>query len=84
MKIKFNSDYNLPLKKMIELCNMVILVRSVFHEDNKYYPQDFLDECLYKLQRLEHDTIDLCEGIDVNEGREPHQCIICSCYTFLG
>ena len=39
MKIKFNSDDDLPLKKMVELQNMVIVVRSVFQEDNKYYPQ---------------------------------------------
>ena len=28
---------------------MKIVVRSVCHEDNKYYPQAFLDECLYNL-----------------------------------
>ena len=26
-----------------------LLVRSVFHERNKYYPQVFLDKCLYKI-----------------------------------
>ena len=26
-----------------------IIVKSVFEEDGKYYPQDFLDECLYEL-----------------------------------
>ena len=49
MKIKFNSDDNLPLNKMLRLCNMIIAVRSVFHEDSKYYPQVFLGKCLYKL-----------------------------------
>ena len=34
---------------MIEVPNMIIVVRDVFHENNKYYPQDFLDEYLYKL-----------------------------------
>ena len=29
--------------------NLTIVVRSVFQEDNKYYPQVFLDECLYEL-----------------------------------
>ena len=37
MKIKFNSGDDLPLKKTLELYNMVIVVRSVFHEGNKYY-----------------------------------------------
>ena len=50
MKIKFNSDDELPLNKTIEIPTMTIVVRAVFHENNKYYPQVFLDECLYKLQ----------------------------------
>ena len=49
MKIKFNSYDELPLNKKIETPSMIIVVRAVFHENNKYYPQVFLDECLYKL-----------------------------------
>ena len=30
MKIKFNSDDDLPLDNMLELCNMVIIIRSAF------------------------------------------------------
>ena len=48
MKIKFNSHDNLPLNKTLKLHNMTIIIRSVF-EEGKYYPQVFLDECLYKL-----------------------------------
>ena len=48
-KIKLNSDDDLPLNKMIEIPSMIIVVTAVFHENNKYYPQFFLDECLYKL-----------------------------------
>ena len=28
---------------------MIIVVSTVFYENNKYYPKVFLDECLYKL-----------------------------------
>ena len=49
MKIKFYSDDELPLNKTIEISSMIILVRAVFHINNKYYPQVFLDECLYNL-----------------------------------
>ena len=49
IKIKFNSGDELPLNKTIEIPSMIIVVRAVFHEKNKYYPQFFLDECLYKL-----------------------------------
>ena len=49
MKIKFNLDVELPLNKMTEIPSMIIVVRAVFHENDKYYPQVFLDECLHKL-----------------------------------
>ena len=49
MKIKFNSDDDRPLNKTIGLHMLTISVRSVFEEDGKYYPQVFLDECLYEV-----------------------------------
>ena len=49
MKIKFNSDDNLPLNKPLKFHNMTITIRSVFEEDGKLYPQPFLDDTLYKL-----------------------------------
>ena len=49
MKIKFNSDDGLPLKKTLDLYHVVIVARSVFHEGNKDYPQVFLGEFFCKL-----------------------------------
>ena len=49
MKIKFNSDDNLPLNKPLKFHNMTIIIRSVFEEDVKLYPQVLLDDTLYKL-----------------------------------
>ena len=49
MKIKFNSDDNLPLNKLLKFHNMTITIRSVFEEDGKLYPQVFLDDALYEL-----------------------------------
>ena len=49
MKIKFNLEDELPLNKIIEIHNMITVVRAIFHENNKYYPQVFLDKCLHKL-----------------------------------
>ena len=49
MKIKFNSDDNLPLNKILKLHMLTVIVRSVFQENIKYYHQVFLDECLYEL-----------------------------------
>ena len=50
IKIKFNLDDGLALNKTIEIPSMIIVVRAVFHENNKYYPQIFLEESLWKLQ----------------------------------
>ena len=27
---------------------LTVIIRSVFEDDGKYYPQFFLDECLYE------------------------------------
>ena len=49
MKIKFDSDDDLPLNKQLKFYNTVITIRSVFEEDSKHYPQVFLDDTLYEL-----------------------------------
>ena len=49
MKIKFNSDDDLPLNKPLKFHAMTIIIRSVFEEDGKLYLQVFLDDTLYEL-----------------------------------
>ena len=49
MKIKFNSDDELPLNKTTKIPTIAIVVRAVFHENNKYYPQVFLEKYLYEI-----------------------------------
>ena len=49
MKIKFNSDDNLPLNKPLNFDNMTITIRSVFEENSKLYLQVFLNDTLYEL-----------------------------------
>ena len=49
MKIKFNSDDNLPLNKPLKFHNMTRTIRFVFEEDGKLYTQIFLYDTLYKL-----------------------------------
>ena len=48
-KIRFESNDDLPLNKPIKLRLLTIIIRSVFSEDGKFYPQLFLDEALYEL-----------------------------------
>ena len=60
---------------------MTIVVRVDFHENNKYYLQVFLDECLYNLinnkKMLYYDRIDISEGIDVDKTSASKECDVC-------
>ena len=49
MKIKFNSDNDLPLSKPLRFHAMTIIIRSVFEEGGKLYLQVFLEDTLYEL-----------------------------------
>ena len=49
MKIKFNSDDDLPLNKLLKLHLMTIIITCVFSEGGKLYTQLFLDDTLYQL-----------------------------------
>ena len=48
MRIKYNSDDDLPLNKILTFCIITIIIRTIF-EDCKYYPHVFLDDCLYEV-----------------------------------
>ena len=48
-KIKFNSDDDLPLNKLLKFRLVTITIRHVFEEDDKLYPEVFLDDTLYEL-----------------------------------
>ena len=39
----------MPLNNTTEIPGMRLVVRTNFPENNKYYPQFFLEECLHKL-----------------------------------
>ena len=39
IKMKFDSDDELSLNKMIEIPTITIAVRAIFLENSKYYPQ---------------------------------------------
>ena len=43
IKIKLDTD-DLPLNKLLKLHMLIIVVRSVFEEDGKFYPRIYLDE----------------------------------------
>ena len=49
MRIKFESNDNLPTYKTVNIRLATLVIRSVFAQNGKYYPQLFLDSGLYEL-----------------------------------
>ena len=47
-KIRFSSDINLPLGKLIEFKVLTIIIKCIIKKNDKYYPEIYLDECLYR------------------------------------
>ena len=48
-RIGVNADDNLPLNKQLKFPTLTIIIRCVFQEGKKLYPQIYLDKCLYEL-----------------------------------
>ena len=49
MKIRFESDDDLPLSKTFNILDMIILAASVLEKIGKFYQQIFFHECAYDL-----------------------------------
>ena len=49
IKIKFDSDDDLPLNKPLKFYAMTVTIRSAFEEEGKLHPQLFLDDTLHEL-----------------------------------
>ena len=48
MKIKFESNDNLPTNSIINMHQVTIIIRFVFQKGKKLYSQIYLDDCVYK------------------------------------
>ena len=48
-RIRINTDNNVPLNKKLKFPTLTIIIRCVFEENGKLYPQIYLNECLYEL-----------------------------------
>ena len=80
MKIEFDSDKNILLNKTMEIPTVTIVARAVFHENDKYYPQVFLDGCLQKIYKLQ---IDVSERADVNKTNASKESDVCHYWYLL-
>ena len=53
MKIKFKSNDNLSTDNVINMHQVTTIIRSIFTQNGKFYPQLFLDDALYELLRYQ-------------------------------
>ena len=47
-KLRFSSDVDLSLDTLIEFHMLTVVINCVIEKGNKYYPEIYLDECLYE------------------------------------
>ena len=50
MKIRVKTNDDLPLNKIINIPVCVVIMSSIFKEDNEYHPQVLLHDCLYECE----------------------------------
>ena len=73
-KLNFDTDDNLPLNKLLKLPTITIVVRSVFEEDGKYYPQLYLHECYSAKKKIFMKELRLIK----------HMCKNSLCFAIIG
>ena len=67
MKIKFNSDNDLPLNKPLKFHLMTVIIRSVL-EGGKLYLQVFLDDALHEDVKMKFNPNQMPVDV-IKEGR---------------
>ena len=45
--ISFDTDNIFSLNSIINICSVTIIIKSVFKDNNKFYPQIYLTNCTY-------------------------------------
>ena len=50
IRLKFNSDVDLPLDKLIKFHTLTVIVACVIRKANKFYPEIYVDEGIYELE----------------------------------
>ena len=79
MKIKFNTDDNIPLNEIIYLPTITIAIRSITKKIMNLSTSLLRRMFVSNIKMLEYDRIDISEDIDTNKTSALKECNIC-CY----
>ena len=74
-KIKFVSNDNLPIRKLIYFPTITVTIRCVLKQGDLLYPQVYLDDVLYQLQMISYEKIS-----GYNKNKEGAKCMVCNSY----
>ena len=75
-RIGINTDDDLPLNKPLKFPMLTIIIRCIFQEGTKLYPQIYLDECVCMSYK------NVSEEIDINKTSKSKECMLCHCLYF--
>ena len=52
IRLKFNSDVDLPLDKLIKFHTLTAIVAGVILKSNKFYPEIYIDEGIFEIDTV--------------------------------
>ena len=52
IRLKFNSDVDLPLDKLNKFHTLTVTVACVIRKGNKFYPEIYLDEGIFEIDTV--------------------------------
>ena len=67
MRTKFESNDNLPTDNIVNMHQVIIIIRSLFAQNGKLYPQLFFRWCTIMYYKNVTISKNVSEGIDVNK-----------------
>ena len=76
MKIKFESNNIYPTDKDVNIHLATIVIRAIFAKDDKYYPQLFLDDGLYKKRQCMKESIFQMESMLTSQINQKTVCFV--------
>ena len=76
LKIKFESNNILPGSKDVNIRMAAIIIRAIFAQDGKYYPQLFLDGGLYKKRHSMKELIFQKESMFICQINQKNVCFV--------
>ena len=74
IKIKFESSGVLPLNKPLKFHSLTLILKCIFKEENKYYPQFFRWMFVWVMKMWQYERIDVSEGTDLAKVEKSKEC----------